>query len=98
LKLMKAAAADRGESPAKVKPLPRWTLHDIRRTCRTIMSEETRDDIAERVLGHVIGGVKGTYNRYDYAREKRTALENLAMRLAIITSGDSRKVLPLKRA
>jgi hypothetical protein len=29
----------------------------------------------ERILGHVIGGVAGTYNRYSYLDEKRSALE-----------------------
>jgi hypothetical protein len=30
------------------------------------------------VLGHVIGGVEGVYDRYSYAAEKRDALEKLA--------------------
>lgn len=29
----------------------------------------------ERVLGHVVQGVAGTYNRYSYLDEKRAALE-----------------------
>lgn len=29
----------------------------------------------ERVLGHAIEGVAGTYNRYSYIEEKRAALE-----------------------
>jgi len=29
----------------------------------------------ERVLGHVISGVAGTYNRYSYLDEKRVALD-----------------------
>jgi hypothetical protein len=37
-----------------------------------------RPDISERVLGHVIAGVEGTYDRHDYADEKRDALERLA--------------------
>jgi hypothetical protein len=37
-----------------------------------------RPDISERVLGHVIAGVEGTYDRHDYAEEKRDALEKLA--------------------
>jgi hypothetical protein len=35
-------------------------------------------DIAERVLGHVIPGVRGVYDRHAYADEKRAALEKLA--------------------
>ena len=37
-----------------------------------------RPDISERVLGHVIVGVEGTYDRHSYADEKRDALEKLA--------------------
>jgi hypothetical protein len=37
-----------------------------------------RPDISERVLGHVISGVEGTYDRHSYADEKRDALEKLA--------------------
>ena len=38
-----------------------------------------RPDISERVLGHVITGVEGTYDRHSYADEKRDALEKLAV-------------------
>ncbi len=38
-----------------------------------------RPDISERVLGHVIAGVEGTYDRHSYADEKRDALERLAV-------------------
>jgi hypothetical protein len=37
-----------------------------------------RPDISERVLGHVIAGVEGTYDRHSYADEKRDALKQLA--------------------
>jgi integrase len=60
------------------KPMPHWTLHDLRRTARSIMSRYTTPDIAERVIGHVIGGVRGVYDVYAYADEKRVALEKLA--------------------
>jgi hypothetical protein len=35
-------------------------------------------NISERCLAHEIGGVEGTYDRYDYLREKRDAFERLA--------------------
>jgi integrase len=39
-----------------------WTLHDLRRTARGLMSRAgVPTDHAERCLGHVIGGVRGTY-------------------------------------
>ena len=50
-------ARRRGEDPRKAK-LPRWTLHDLRRTAKTLMSaENVRPDISERILGHTITGV-----------------------------------------
>jgi hypothetical protein len=35
-------------------------------------------DIAERCLGHVIGGVRGVYDRHSFLEEKRPAFEKLA--------------------
>ena len=64
---------------AKVEPMPNWTLHDLRRTAKTLMVRAgVRPDISERVLGHVIAGVEGTYDRHSYEDEKRDALEKLA--------------------
>jgi len=63
----------------EIAPLPNWTLHDLRRTAKTLMVRAgVRPDISERVLGHVIAGVEGTYDRHSYADEKRDALEKLA--------------------
>jgi integrase len=60
-------------------PMAPWVLHDLRRTARTLMSRAgVRADIGERVLGHVIRGVQGTYDRFAYLQEKRDALERLA--------------------
>ena len=65
--------------------MPRWTLHDLRRTGRTLMSRAgVPDDHAERAMGHKIGGVRGTYDRYAYLDEKRKAFEALASLVALI--------------
>jgi len=64
---------------ALLPPLPRWTLPDLRRTSRSLMSRAgVRPDIAERVLGHAIVGVEGTYDRHHYGAEKAAALGKLA--------------------
>ena len=56
-----------------------WVLHDLRRTARSLMSRAgVRPDIAERVLGHIIKGVEGVYDRHAYSDEKRDALARLA--------------------
>ena len=62
-----------------------WTIHDLRRTLRTGLSALRVDpDIAERVVGHVIGGVRGIYDRHSFFEEKRRALQRWADRLATI--------------
>jgi integrase len=59
--------------------MPGWTLHDLRRTARSLMSRAgVRPEIAEKVLGHVAGGVEGVYDRHSYRDEKRDALARLA--------------------
>jgi integrase len=56
-----------------------WTLHDLRRTARSLMSRAgISTDHAERALGHVISGIRGTYDKYEYRDEKRRAFEALA--------------------
>jgi integrase len=59
-----------------------WRLHDLRRTSRSLMSRAgVSPDTAERCLGHVIGGIRGTYDKHDFAKEKREAFEALAGQL-----------------
>lgn len=66
-------------------PMARWTLHDLRRTARSLMSRAgVPGDVAERVLGHVIPGVRGVYDRHQYLAEKRDALDKLAAMVATI--------------
>ena len=68
-----------GKLGTEVEPLPNWSLYDLRRTAKTLMVRAgVRPDISERVLGHAIPGVEGTYDRHSYADEKRDALEKLA--------------------
>jgi integrase len=54
-------------------------LHDLRRTSRSLMSRAgVSSDIAERCLGHVIGGVRGVYDRHAYQREMAEAFGAVA--------------------
>jgi integrase len=56
-----------------------WRFHDLRRTARSLMSRAgVPSDHAERCLGHVMPGVRGTYDRHEYYDEKRRAFEALA--------------------
>jgi integrase len=73
------AAMQKQATGAKIEPIPNWTLHDLRRTAKTLMARAgVRPDISERVLGHALPGIQGTYDRHHYADEKRDALEKLA--------------------
>jgi integrase len=71
----------------KTVPLPHWTLHDLRRTARSLMSRAgVASDHAERCLGHVIGGVRGVYDRHEYYEEKKRAFEALASQVERIVN------------
>lgn len=78
--------------------IPHWTLHDLRRTARSLMSRaKVRPDIAERVLGHAIPGVQGVYDRHAYDLERAQALTALAALIARILEGKAGNVVPLIR-
>jgi integrase len=79
-------------------PMENWTLHDLRRTARSLMSRaKVPTDHAERALGHVIGGVRETYDRYEYLPEKCDAFEKLAAMVERILHPES-NVVPLRSA
>jgi integrase len=76
-----------------------WQLRDLRRTARTLMTRHGVDFfIAERAIGHVIGGVGGVYDRYGYLAEKRQALETLAAAVKRIVNPPGDNVVSLKAA
>ena len=80
---LKAAGAD----PAEAKPMPHWTLHDLRRTMRTNLSRLRLDpEICERVINHVPKGVRRTYDVHQYRDEKREVLNAWATRLKRIVT------------
>jgi len=62
-----------------------FTVHDLRRTCRSMLaSEGVPGHVAERCLNHKLKGVEGIYNRHDYMDERREALQLIAKKLAPI--------------
>jgi integrase len=77
-----------------------WVLHDLRRTCRTLMSRaRVPTDHAERALGHVVGGIRGVYDRHAYLDEKRHAFAALASLVGrILDPLDNVTVLPTNAA
>jgi integrase len=73
-----------------------WTIHDLRRTARSLMSRAgVNADIAERCSGHVIGGVRGIYDRHEYFEEKKRAFELLAGQIDRIMNPQA-NVLPMR--
>jgi integrase len=74
-----------------------WVVHDLRRTARSLLPRAGVDaDIAERCLGHIIGGVRGVYDRYEYLEEKRDAFEKLAKLIGVILAPPADNVVPLR--
>jgi integrase len=74
-----------------------WTLHDLRRTAKTLMQRAgVRPDISERVLGHAMGAIEGTYDRHSYIDEKRDALEKLAAMVERILHRAAANVVALR--
>jgi hypothetical protein len=53
-------------------------------------------DHAERALGHVIGGVRGVYDRHGYFEEKRQAFEALAAQIGRVLDPQP-NVVPMRR-
>jgi integrase len=75
------------QPPNKMGDMPHFTVHDLRRTCRTLLAEiGVLGHVAERCLNHKLKGVEGIYNKHDYFEERREALTKLAefVRLAIV--------------
>jgi integrase len=80
----------------KVKIAP-WVIHDLRRTAKSLMARAgVRPDVSERVLGHVIRGVEGIYDRHSYQEEKAHALKALAGLINSILAPQDQKVVRLR--
>ncbi|MGJ5120953.1 tyrosine-type recombinase/integrase [Bradyrhizobium oligotrophicum] len=74
---------------AEGRPLPHWTLHDLRRTVRTGMAKlGVKPHIAELVLNHVAHrtGVVGVYDHHDYFSEIAEALTRWEAHLLYIVA------------
>ncbi len=82
------------DEKAQIAP---WVIHDLRRTSRSLMARAgVRSDIAERVMGHVLPGVEGIYDRHEYREEKADALTKLAGLIALILDPPAENVTPLR--
>ena len=75
-----------------------FTPHDLRSTARSYLTDELGVSVlvAERALNHALGGLVGVYDKSDYIKERRHALELWASHLEDIESGRAPKIIPLR--
>lgn len=84
---------------ARGEPLEPWTLHDLRRTASSHMARlGLSKEIRGRVLNHAVSGVTDRhYTPFDFAPEKRSALERWAAELMrAISHSDEGSVVRLR--
>jgi integrase len=82
-------------------PVKEWRAHDLRRTVCTHLAKMGFSPI---VIGSVVnhrqvtkaGVTLGTYVQYDYAREKRDALDAWADRLSAIVTGTESQIISMR--
>ena len=87
---------NRKQSLDAISGVKNYTLHDLRRTSRTLLSRAgVRPDIGEMCLGHVVGGIRGRYDKFQFREEKRDAFEKLAALIEGIVGG---VVVPMTKA
>ncbi len=75
-------------------PVSNWAPHDLRRTCRTVLSRlGCPMEVAEAILNHTKAGVRGNYDLYKFDAEKREWLQRWADYVESI--GNAENVVPL---
>lgn len=81
-KLFGHEAGKKKQPPNLMGDLAHFTVHDLRRTCRTLLAKQgTPGHVAERCLNHKLKGVEGVYNQHDYLEERNVALVNLSLKI-----------------
>ena len=76
-----------------------WTLHDLRRTARTLLSKSGVDlNLSELCLGHARGDLIERYDQHDYVEEMRHAFEALAKQIETIVNPPEGKVTDMAEA
>lgn len=77
--------------------VPAFTIHDLRRTASTLLHEKGwASDVVEKALNHTIGGVRGVYNRAEYAAQRKEMLQFWSDYLDALRKGA--EVIPIKAA
>jgi len=70
-----------------------FIVHDLRRTCRSLLAaNNVPSHVAERCLNHKLRGVEGIYDRYDYFKERKQALNLIADQIAPLVGSPSPEI------
>jgi integrase len=70
-----------GKNPPRLT-ITYWSPHDLRRSVRTLLaSMGCPGEVAESVLGHMLTGIVGVYNRHSYDAERLDWLTRLDAKL-----------------
>ena len=84
-KLFGREAGRKVQPPNKMGNLEHFTVHDLRRTFRSLAAAEgIPGHVAERCLNHKLKGVEGIYDRYDYFEERKLAHQKVADRIETV--------------
>ncbi|MGV8002509.1 site-specific integrase [Photorhabdus temperata subsp. temperata] len=67
-------------------PYTSWSIHDLRRTMRTGVSELTPPHVAEIMIGHKLPGIWQVYDKHTYLNEQKEAYERWCAKLTKIVS------------
>lgn len=80
---------------------PPWVIYDLRRSVASGLGALGVDlHVTERCLNHVSGsfaGIVGVYQRYDFAKEKRAAMDAWGRHVEALASGTAGNVVELRR-
>jgi integrase len=96
--MLAEAKKERGEDAT----VEHFTLHDLRRTTASGMQQiGVRTEVIERALNHASGvfrGVSGVYQTDPLTDDVRAALVKWSEHIQRVVSGESAKVVPMRRA
>jgi len=90
------ALIDHQRKKTGTSPMPKWTLHDLRRTMVTMMNEHLAipPHVVESCVNHISGGAKagiaGVYNKALYMTERKAAMLAWAEYLEKLLSNTSK--------
>jgi integrase len=82
--------------------VPAWIIHDLRRTATTVLARlNVAPHVADKVLNHASGTIRGVaavYNRFQYADERKAALEALGRWVIALVQPDAAgtNVVPIR--